>query len=99
MSVFERYLSLWVAICMAAGLVLGKAAPGATQALRDMEFGAGSQVNIPIAVLIWLMIIPMMMRVDFAAVRDRELAGEAVLHGADRVGVLSGAVLGLDHAC
>jgi ACR3 family arsenite transporter len=70
MSVFERYLSLWVAICMAAGLVLGKAAPGATQALRDMEFGAGSQVNIPIAVLIWLMIIPMMMRVDFAAVRD-----------------------------
>jgi len=69
-SFFERYLTLWVGICMAAGLLLGKIAPGTTHALRAMEFGAGSQVNVPIAVLIWLMIIPMMMRVDFAAVRD-----------------------------
>jgi ACR3 family arsenite transporter len=45
MSVFERYLSLWVAICMAAGLVLGKAAPGATQALRDMEFGGWTSLR------------------------------------------------------
>ena len=70
MNLFERYLSLWVAACMVSGVVLGKAMPELTAALRRMEFGSGSQVNIPIAVLIWLMIIPMMMRVDFAAVRQ-----------------------------
>jgi ACR3 family arsenite transporter len=66
---FERYLTLWVALCMAAGLALGRWLPQVMQALRGMEFGAGSQVNGPIAVLIWLMIVPMMMKVDFAAVR------------------------------
>jgi arsenite transporter len=55
---------------MVAGLLLGKAFPAATASLRGLEFGAGSQINIPIAVLIWLMIIPMMMKVDFAAVRN-----------------------------
>jgi arsenite transporter len=69
-NLFERYLSLWVALCMVAGLLLGKAFPAATASLRGLEFGAGSQINIPIAVLIWLMIIPMMMKVDFAAVRN-----------------------------
>lgn len=67
---FERYLSLWVAVCMAAGLLLGRLVPSATDALRRMEFGAGSQINVPIAVLIWLMIIPMMMKVDFGAIRE-----------------------------
>jgi ACR3 family arsenite transporter len=62
---FERYLSLWVALCMAAGVALGRAAPGAIERLRGLEFG--SQINGPIAVLIWLMIVPMMMRIDFAA--------------------------------
>jgi ACR3 family arsenite transporter len=66
---FERYLSVWVAIGMAAGVALGKAAPGAVEALRSLEFGRGSNVNGPIAVLLWLMIVPMMMRVDFAALR------------------------------
>lgn len=70
MNFFERYLSLWVAACMAAGVLLGKGLPELTRALRGMEFGAGSQVNIPIAVLIWMMILPMMMRVDFASVRQ-----------------------------
>jgi ACR3 family arsenite transporter len=67
---FERYLSLWVGLCMLVGVVVGKALPGAIDQLRRMEFGAGSQINIPIAALIWLMIVPMMMKVDFASVRN-----------------------------
>jgi ACR3 family arsenite transporter len=70
LNVFERYLSLWVGLCMVAGVVVGKASPGFTQALRGLEFGQGSQINGPIAVLIWLMITPMMMKVDFGAIRD-----------------------------
>ena len=67
---FERYLSLWVALCMAAGVLLGLAVPGLTDGLRRLEFGAGSQINIPIAILIWLMITPMMMKVDFGSIRN-----------------------------
>src|SRR4051794_8014524 len=70
LSFFERYLSLWVALCMAAGVFLGKFLPGFTANLRDLEFGKGSQINAPIAVLIWLMITPMMMKVDFSSVRN-----------------------------
>lgn len=65
---FERYLTIWVGACMLAGVFIGKAAPGIVQTLRDMEFGKDSHVNFPMAVLIWLMIIPMMMKVDFRAV-------------------------------
>jgi ACR3 family arsenite transporter len=54
---------------MAAGVLLGKMVPALTNGLRSLEFGAGSQINIPIAVLIWLMITPMMMKVDFASIR------------------------------
>ena len=68
MNVFERYLSWWVALCMLAGVALGKGAPAATSALRRLEFGSGSQINIPIAVLIWLMIYPMMLKIDFASI-------------------------------
>ena len=68
MGVFERYLSLWVAVCMALGVLLGKALPGLTDQLRRLEFGNGSHINVPIAVLIWLMIYPMMLKVDFASV-------------------------------
>jgi len=70
LSLFERYLSLWVAACMAVGVLVGKALPGLIDTLRRLEFGQGSQINVPIAVLIWLMIIPMMMKVDFASIRD-----------------------------
>ena len=70
MGRFERYLSAWVGLCMLAGLAIGKSAPGAVQALRSLEIGHGSQVNGPIAVLIWLMIVPMMMKVDFGALRE-----------------------------
>jgi ACR3 family arsenite transporter len=54
---------------MLIGVLAGKAMPDAIDGLRRLEFGAGSQINIPIAVLIWLMIIPMMMKVDFASIR------------------------------
>ncbi len=68
LNVFERYLTLWVVLCMAVGIGLGKLLPGLTDALRRLEFGGGSQINVPIAVLIWLMIYPMMLKVDFASV-------------------------------
>jgi ACR3 family arsenite transporter len=55
---------------MLVGVIIGKALPGGIDQLRRMEFGAGSQINIPIAVLIWLMIVPMMMKVDFASIRN-----------------------------
>ena len=70
LNLFERYLTVWVGVCMLVGVALGKSAPGVVQALRGLEFGQDSQINVPIAVLIWLMIIPMMMRVDFASVRN-----------------------------
>jgi ACR3 family arsenite transporter len=67
---FERNLSLWVTLCMAAGIVVGRVFPGVTRALRSLELGTGSQVNAPIMVLIWLMVAPMMMKVDFSAIRN-----------------------------
>src|SRR5665213_464294 len=70
LGTFERYLSVWVALCMAAGIGFGKFLPSAIAALRGIEFGAGSQINAPIAVLIWLMITPMMMKVDFSSVKN-----------------------------
>jgi arsenite transporter len=70
LNLFERYLSLWVGLCMLAGVLTGKAVPEMIDRLRRMEFGAGSQINIPIALLIWLVIIPMMMKVDFASIRN-----------------------------
>ena len=70
MSVFERYLTLWVFLCMIVGVALGRLAPGFTETLSQCEFGRGSQVNIPIAILIWLMIYPMMLKVDFTAIGD-----------------------------
>jgi ACR3 family arsenite transporter len=67
---FERYLSVWVGLCMVAGVATGQLAPALMDGLRGLEFGEGSQINIPIAVLIWLMITPMMMKVDFGAIRN-----------------------------
>jgi ACR3 family arsenite transporter len=67
LNLFERYLTLWVALCMVAGIVLGKAFPHLINTIRLLEFGKGSQINIPIAILIWLMIYPMMLKVDFSS--------------------------------
>src|ERR1022692_660320 len=70
LGAFERYLSIWVALCMAAGIGLGKLLPAAIASLRGIEFGHGSQINAPIAALIWLMITPMMMKVEFSSIKN-----------------------------
>jgi ACR3 family arsenite transporter len=67
LNVFERYLTVWVAACMIIGIAIGRIAPGAVGALRDLEFGDGSRINVPIAILIWLMIYPMMLKIDLAS--------------------------------
>ncbi|MCC2642953.1 MAG: putative arsenite efflux transporter ArsB [Nitrospira sp.] len=66
---FERYLSLWVGLCMLLGVGIGTWFPGFVQVFRVLDLGRESHINLPIAVLIWLMIIPMMMKVDFASIR------------------------------
>jgi len=68
LSFFERYLSVWVALCMAIGIFLGKQFPEITDELRKLEFGQDSHISIPIAVLIWLMVYPMMLKIDFSSV-------------------------------
>jgi len=67
MSVFERYLSVWVALCIVAGIALGQFLPGLFQAIGRMEV---AQVNLPVGVLIWVMIIPMLLKVDFSALGE-----------------------------
>ena len=67
---FERYLSAWVLACMVVGVALGKLLPGPTRQLSRWEFGEGSQVNLAIAALIWLMVYPMMLKIDYRAVRE-----------------------------
>ena len=70
MSLFERYLTLWVFLCIVAGVALGHVAPGFFQAVGAIEI---AKVNLPVAALIWLMIVPMLLRIDFAALgRVRE---------------------------
>jgi ACR3 family arsenite transporter len=68
LNVFERYLTLWVGLCMGAGVLLGREFPALTDTLRRVEFGKGSQINVPIAVLIWLMIYPMMLKIELGSV-------------------------------
>ena len=67
MSVFERWLSLWVALCIVAGVGLGQLFPAPFQALGRMEV---AQVNLPVGLLIWIMIIPMLMKIDFGALQQ-----------------------------
>jgi ACR3 family arsenite transporter len=64
MSIFERYLTVWVFLCIAVGIALGQLMPGFFSAISGLEM---AQVNLPVAALIWLMIIPMLVRIDFAA--------------------------------
>jgi ACR3 family arsenite transporter len=66
MPAFERFLSLWVALCIGAGIVLGSLVPGAFGALAALEVG---QVNLVVALMIWAMVYPMMIAVDFGALR------------------------------
>jgi ACR3 family arsenite transporter len=67
MGVFERYLTLWVALCIATGIVLGQLLPGLFQAVGRMEV---ARVNLPVGLLIWVMIIPMLVKIDFGALHQ-----------------------------
>lgn len=67
MGIFERYLSVWVGLCIAAGVGLGLTVPGAFQAIASLEYAS---VNLVVAVFIWVMIYPMMVNVDFASLKD-----------------------------
>jgi len=64
MSVFERYLTVWVLLCILAGIALGQGLPSVFQAIGKLEI---AQVNLPVGLLIWVMIIPMLVKVDFGA--------------------------------
>jgi ACR3 family arsenite transporter len=67
MSKFERYLSVWVFLCIVAGVALGQTFPAAVEALGRMQV---AQVNIPVGLLIWVMIIPMLVKIDFGALHQ-----------------------------
>lgn len=67
MGIFERYLTLWVALCILAGVVLGNLVPGLFGTIAGLEL---AHVNLVVAVFIWVMIYPMMVQIDFSAIRD-----------------------------
>jgi ACR3 family arsenite transporter len=67
MSVFERYLTVWVFLCIVVGIALGQWLPGPVQAIGHMEV---ARVNLPVGLLIWVMIIPMLVKVDFSALHE-----------------------------
>ena len=67
MSVFERYLTVWVFLCIVAGIALGQMLPGVFQAIGRMEV---ARVNLPVGLLIWVMIVPMLVKVDFGALHE-----------------------------
>jgi ACR3 family arsenite transporter len=67
MNFFERYLTVWVALCILVGIALGQWQPALFQAIGQLEY---AQVNLPVGVLIWIMIIPMLVKVDFGALHE-----------------------------
>ena len=67
LNLFERYLTVWVFLCIVVGIALGQVMPGVFGAISSMEV---AKVNLPVAILIWLMIIPMLIKIDFAALRQ-----------------------------
>lgn len=67
MSIFERYLTLWVGLCIVTGIILGQLFPALFQAIGNIEF---ARVNLPVGLLIWIMIIPMLVKVDFGALHE-----------------------------
>ena len=70
-SVFQRYLTVWVILCMAAGVAIGKYLPQIPDFLNKFTFAG---ISVPMAILIWLMISPMMMKVDFRSLRNQLIA-------------------------
>jgi ACR3 family arsenite transporter len=67
MNIFERYLTVWVFLCIVVGVLLGQMMPGVFQAIGRLEV---AQVNLPVGLLIWVMIIPMLVKVDFGALHE-----------------------------
>jgi ACR3 family arsenite transporter len=67
LNLFERYLTAWVAICIVVGIALGQGLPGVFQAIGAMEI---ARVNLPVGLLIWVMIIPMLLKIDFGALHQ-----------------------------
>ncbi|NCN22709.1 MAG: arsenical-resistance protein [Gallionellaceae bacterium CG1_02_56_997] len=67
MNLFERYLTLWVGLCIIAGVLLGQFLPGVFQVIASLEV---AKVNLPVGVLVWVMIIPMLLKIDFGALRQ-----------------------------
>ena len=61
---FERYLTIWVALCIVVGIALGQWLPGVFRGIASLEV---AKVNVPVGVLIWVMVIPMLLKIDFAA--------------------------------
>ena len=99
LGTFERYLTLWVALCILAGIVLGRWMPGPFQLLGRMTV---AEVNIPVAVLIWLMIVPMLLKIDLAALgwpaltidaNGLSIAATCTVAGTVHLGALVGAGL------
>ena len=64
---FERYLTIWVALCIVIGIAIGQYLPAIPQTLSKFEY---ANVSIPVAILIWLMIYPMMLKVDFQSIKN-----------------------------
>ena len=75
MSVFERYLTLWVGLCIVVGIALGEAFPQVMQVIGGIEI---ARVNLPVGLLIWVMIIPMLIRVDFGALGQLRMYGRGI---------------------
>lgn len=75
MSIFERYLTLWVGLCIVVGIALGEAVPQMMQVIGGIEI---ARVNLPIGLLIWVMIIPMLIRVDFGALGQLRTYGRGI---------------------
>lgn len=72
MNLFERYLSVWVALCIAIGILLGQVVPSVFRVIGGLEI---ARVNLPVGLLIWIMIIPMLLRIDFGALGRSKRTG------------------------
>ena len=77
---FERYLTLWVLLCMAAGILIGKFLPGIPDFLEKFEY---AEISMPVAILIWIMIYPMMMKVDFQSIKNGNYSPLSKSHNRD----------------
>ena len=79
-SIFERYLTIWVGLCIAGGIMLGKTAPGIAQRLDSMSIfvNGATVVSIPIAICLFFMMYPIMVKIDFASVVKAGKSGKPV---------------------